>query len=415
MSPTPSRRLDVCLASYRFHPVYAGPAIRFKRYAPDLRKRGVDLRVFSGDFETVPVAGERPLEHGELLAPDAVDGIPVQRVHLSKGGSKRRLFTFYRELARHCAEGPGRPDVVQLLTVSTWASLWFRRLRRMGIPLVYTATMMPTSELPWYKRRFDRISTRWLDCIVVSTGVMRDAMGGDRSRVRLEVIPNGLDLERFRLLCDEEERCGVRRRLELDADAELVVFVGGFLNRRKGIDVLAEAWGHIASARPRARLVLVGMHVNELRPAGPQNAFLEGVRRSLAEAAGGLDRVTFTGPVDNVEEYLQVADVFVFPSRREGMPNVVPEAFGCGAASVLTPFEGLPEEFGRPGEHYVLSPRTPTDLAGAVTVLLASPDRRAALSRSARRWVEDNLDVARSLDRYADLYRELAERTGTTG
>ncbi|MDP2480423.1 MAG: glycosyltransferase, partial [Candidatus Palauibacterales bacterium] len=88
----------------------------------------------------------------------------------------------------------------------------------------------------------------------------------------------------------------------------------------------------------------------------------------------------------------------------------VPEAFGCGLASVMTPFEGLPQEFGRPGREYVLSPRTPEDLSGSVVALLESPERRGELGASARAWVEANLGVDRSLDRYADLYRELTER-----
>ena len=402
--------VDVLLAAFRFHPVYAGPAIRFKRYAPGLRDRGIDLGVFSAHLEDDDTVGSGSWSDGDLLDVDSVDGIPVQRVHVTDAGPKRQLVRYYRSLARHLEASAPRPDVVQLLTLTPWASPWYRNIRRMGLPLVYTSTMMPTPGLAWYKRRFDRIPLRWLDCVVVSTGVMRDAIGTPGARVRVEVIPNGLDLDRFRPPESADERRVERRRLGLDPAAELVLFLGGVLNHRKGVDVLAEAWGRIAEARPAARLVLVGPHADELRPAGPQAAFLDRVRRDLSSAPGGLERVVFTGPVDNVQDYLRAADVFVFPSRKEGMPNAVPEAFGCGLASVLTPFEGLPQEFGRPGREYVLSPRTPEDLSGSVVALLESPERRGELGASARAWVEANLGVDRSLDRYADLYRELTER-----
>jgi glycosyltransferase involved in cell wall biosynthesis len=118
-----------------------------------------------------------------------------------------------------------------------------------------------------------------------------------------------------------------------------------------------------------------------------------------------------TGEVSNVEEYLQAADIFVFPSRREGMPNVVPEAFASGTPTVLAPFVGLPEEFGRAGTHYVLANRTATDLADAIIALLASPQRREELAGEARRWVESKLDLERSLMLYASLYCEIAQRT----
>lgn len=411
MNAVPPPSVDVLLAAFRFHPVYAGPAIRFKRYVPGLRERGVNLRVFSAHLEDDERIGGGSIEDGQLLHPDNVDGISVQRVHVGDARPKRQLFRYYRALARYVGASEQRPEVVQLLTLTPWASFWYREIRRMGVPLVYTSTMMPTPGLAWYKRRFDRIPLRWLDCVVVSTGIMRDAMGKVPARLRVDVIPNGLDLDRFRPVESTGQRETTRRRLGLESCSELVLFLGGVLNHRKGVDVLAEAWRRIAIERPEARLVLVGPHADELKPAGPQATFLEGVRRSLASAPGGLDRVVFTGPVDNVQDYLRAADVFVFPSRKEGMPNAVPEAFGCGLASVLTPFEGLPEEFGRPGEEYLLSPRTPGDLSEAVIGLLESPQRQRALGAAARAWVEANLGLDRSLDQYADLYRDLSERS----
>jgi glycosyltransferase involved in cell wall biosynthesis len=127
--------------------------------------------------------------------------------------------------------------------------------------------------------------------------------------------------------------------------------------------------------------------------------------------ANAEDRVIFTGPVSNVEDYLRAADLFVFPSRREGMPNVVPEAMACALPVVSTPFIGLPAEFGDPGTHYVLSSWDPVELAGDVGRLLVNADKRYILGRNARYWVEQNLDVNQSLDRYTALYGELADRS----
>ena len=104
---------------------------------------------------------------------------------------------------------------------------------------------------------------------------------------------------------------------------------------------------------------------------------------------------------------MKACDFFVFPSQREGMPNVVPEAMATGLPSILTPFKGLPEEFGRPGEEYLLVERTPEELADALGRVLDDPELAARLGAKAREWVEDNLDVEDSLDAYARLYAEL--------
>ena len=232
---------------------------------------------------------------------------------------------------------------------------------------------------------------------------MRESLQAAGAGGRIEVIPNGVDLERFRPPADLDERYVLRERLRLPANAEIVTFIGGYLNHRKGVDLLADAWRAIASARPRAHLLLVGPTVDSFRAEDPQRAFLEAVHTSL-RASGAMDRVSITGAVGNVEEYLRAADVFVFPSRREGMPNVVLEAYASGVASVVCPFVGMSEEFGVPGEHYVLAEHDPADLARKMLGLLEDPRRREDLGNSARTWVSSGLTLNASLDAYRDLY-----------
>ena len=407
----------VCLASLRFHPDYAGPALRFRRYAPGLVARGVAMNVFSGSWPEVDAAGvarHDGIADGALLLPERVDSIPVQRVRLPAGASRRRMYlTYERALARYCLDT--RPDVIQLLSPTTTLIPRLARFRAAGIPLVYTHTMLDEADgsLRGRLRALHRtLPFRFMDCIVVSSGVMRDALRQDGVRGRIEVIPNGLDLKRFRPADSAAARAALRVRLGLPAEGELIVFVGGFLQHRKGIDVLADAWKLMARTRPGARLVLVGPTRNDLRPSDTQSEFLAGVMASL-EASGALERVIFTGAVEEVEAYLQAADLFVFPSRKEGMPNVVAEAFGCGAAAILAPFLGLPAEFGRPDHEFLLTAREPGALAEAMTHLLDRPAERERLAKSALAWARNHLDLERSLDRYAELYRELAARRGT--
>jgi glycosyltransferase involved in cell wall biosynthesis len=404
--------LHVCLGALVFYPQYAGPAVRFKRYAPGLRRLGVNLSVFSGIWEGTSTVVNGRGRHPTDSPIQVVDGIPIHGVRLPHGHGERSQALHARALARFCEHNPATVDVVQLLNLSPWSMEGLLRLRRAGIPVVLTRTML-TPPAQTFKqrlqRRYARLPYRFLDCVVVSSGVMRDSLRAAGIRGRVEVIPNGVDLGRFRPLPDEARRV-LRERLDLDPDGEIILFVGGFLAERKGVDVLAAAWKRIAHARPRASLVLVGPHVN---PAVESSiAFVREVKKTITES-GAEDRVVLTGEVNNVEEYLQVADVFVFPSRREGMPNVVAEAFASGLPTIMTPFVGLPAEFGQPDKHYVLVDRTASALSEAVTELLDDPTRRGQLAREARRWVEEELDLERSLRLYTSLYHEMA-RTGKT-
>jgi glycosyltransferase involved in cell wall biosynthesis len=191
--------------------------------------------------------------------------------------------------------------------------------------------------------------------------------------------------------------------LGLGAESEIVLFVGP-LTKRKGLDCLAAAWKRVARERPHAHLVLVGP---ERAPHAEGGSFGEWIRAQLGRGVGA-DRVTFAGRVSNVEEYLRAADLFVFPSRWEGMPNVVCEAFASGLACILTPFLGLPAEFGTPGEQYILVDHDPEHLGAAISTLLANPELRGTLGRAARAWAEDHLDREQSLDQWAALCRDVA-------
>lgn len=402
------REIDVCLASLLFHPAYAGPAVRFRRYAPGLAARGVRMRVFSSAFE------ESGFSPGALFPSDDVDGIEVQRVAVPTRGRDRTWLAYMRALTQYCRAPARRPDLVHLLGLWTWSPPWLLRLRAAGIPLVYTHTMMTGDAGPGrIKAAASLLPYRFVDRVVVSSSVMERELRESGVRAPIEVIGNGVDLRRFRPVESLQELQDLRIRLGLDPEAEIVVFIGGFLSERKGVDVLAEAWGEIAR-RPRAQLVLVGSHLDDMRPEGAQIAFLDRIQ-SLLDSSGARERLHITGPVDRVEDYIRAADLFVFPSRREGMPNVVLEAFACGIASILTPFEGLSEEFGRPGEHYLLSERTPQALANAVTKLLENPRRREQFATAGRRWAEAKLDVEFSLDRYTELYRTLSSRNRDPG
>jgi glycosyltransferase involved in cell wall biosynthesis len=283
----------------------------------------------------------------------------------------------------------------------------------MHIPLVYTHTLLgDLSARPWKRclqRLYWRVPFQLMDCVVVSSGVMRDALRHLGVTTRIEVIPNGLDLNRFRPVASLTQRSALRQQLGFDPTAELILFVGPIVSR-KGIEELVEAWSLLGPTRPRAKLILVGPRYDQNVPGLSHAAFQAKVEAAISRSGAG-DRVIFTDAVKNPETYFQIADVFVFPSRREGMPNVVLEAFGCGLASILMPFIGLPDEFGRPGEQYVLVERTPEALATAINVLLDDPAQRCRLGHQARKWVEGQMDIEKSIDDYATLYHELADRS----
>jgi glycosyltransferase involved in cell wall biosynthesis len=216
----------------------------------------------------------------------------------------------------------------------------------------------------------------------------------------IQVIPNGVDLRRFRPAASHHDKVSLRRQLDLHPDWDIILAVGPIIPR-KGVEAVVQAFVSICHYHPQARLILVGPRHDQTRAA--LSEFGRQLQHMIT-GAGAQDRVIFTGPVSNVQDYMQAADLLVFASRREGMPNVVPEAMACGLPVIITPFVGLPEEFGYPDTHYVLSDWAPETLRRDIYMLLKDRPRRSHLGCAARRWVEEHLDVEQSLTAYANMY-----------
>lgn len=409
--------IQLCIASHHFFPTHGGATLRFLGYAPGFRERGIAVRVVAGtpkERKLLAAEMRQPWYRspvGEILPIEVIDGTPIHRVRLPEEAGWRRSTVFNRALVHMCQQSDSRPDVVQLLSsLRPRSAPWLMRLRRLGISVAYAytlATELPPGVLKRTRKRWLlRFLYHQLDSIVVNNAVLRDLLLDLGVKTHIEVIPNGVNLKRFRTARNREERSALRSVLGV-ADKHRVITALGSVIPRKGSDFLLEAWIRLARKFPEAHLFFVG-------PVFDMNhSELGDFRRridALVAASGAADRVHFVGFVENVEDYLRASDVFVFSSLREGMPNVVLEAMASGLPTVMTPFMGLSEELGEPEHQYLLVERHPEALASAIARVLEEDGLRAALGERARLWVEETMDVERSLDRYAALYKRLADK-----
>ena len=129
-----------------------------------------------------------------------------------------------------------------------------------------------------------------------------------------------------------------------------------------------------------------------------------------SRALGLAPKITFAGWCDRaaIAERYRQADLFVFPSRDEGMPNVVLEAMASGLPIVATAIAGN-EELVREGVNgHLVPPDDAAALAAALARLIEQPDTRRAMGRASREIVEREYTWARVAACYLDLLRESA-------
>ena len=145
------------------------------------------------------------------------------------------------------------------------------------------------------------------------------------------IIKNGIDVDKF--FFNAEKRRYWREKLGYKD--ELVIGHVGRFSYQKNQAFLVEIFNKLLERRPGSRLLLVG--------DGEDKKSVE----QLVRDKGLVEKVTFTGSVNNVEDYLQAMDVFVLPSRFEGLPIVAVEAMSTGLMAVISdhvPSDGLSQD-----------------------------------------------------------------------
>jgi UDP-glucose:(heptosyl)LPS alpha-1,3-glucosyltransferase len=178
---------------------------------------------------------------------------------------------------------------------------------------------------------------------------------------RIRVIPNGIDLNRFKR--DTEAGLAIRREFSIPLDAKLLLFAGHEF-RRKG---LAHAIGALERLGPDVWLMVVGSD----NPAP---------YRKMATTSA--DRLVFAGSRTDMPAFYAAADAFVLPTAYETFSLVCMEAMACSTPVFATPVGGI-EDYLVDGVNGYQIKMDAEDIANKVAAAFAAPAVLARLSDGA--------------------------------
>jgi glycosyltransferase involved in cell wall biosynthesis len=372
---------------YTFPPLYGGAGRQALRLAAYLQRRGVSALVLTAR------------RHRGLPPKESLDGIPVVRLNVPGFRRLQPLFFFLSAscyLLRH-----GRLyDVYHIhgayLRVIPVVVVGRLLGKRTVVKMTSQGTDDPASTrgrrwgtlLLWALRRVDAV-------VSVSRDMSAVYRESDLPPAKLVEIPNGVLTDVF-CPATAGERPALRERLDLPRDAKIAVFVG-FVGYQKGTDTLLLAWERVIERRPESCLLLLG----PLREDAPEGS--PSVRALVARSP----RTILVGQNDNIHEYLKTSDVFVQPSRLEGLSNALLEAMSTGLACVASNIVGMGEAL-RHGHNGLLFPSGDAGaLSDSILELLADDDKRSKLGKQARETIMERFSIDTVADRYASLYTRL--------
>lgn len=358
----PKRR--ILLVNYEFPPLGGGAGTATKFHGWHLARFGHEVEVVTAAYS----GSKRVVRRGNLL----IRRIPALRRERGRSNPVE-MMSFVASAIPYLLFRPNRkPDVVvSYHSIPSGMAAYPISLLR-GVPHV---VLFRGGDVPgWLPGELETMHRRtlWLNRLIVHqatsahavSGGLRDLAQPSFPRADIGVLRNGVDTHHYRPPKDGREgRQGPVRLL-----------FAGRMTTQKGVDTLLQALGSDALRTLDWELELAG--------GGPQlEHFL-----SMAEELGIRDRINDRGWMErgDLRRLYQEADLFVFPSRYEGMPNVVLEAISCGLPIVGTRIAGI-EEILRDGKNgFFIDVDDTGGCASKIAMLVKDRELRLRMGETAR-------------------------------
>ena len=299
-----------------------------------------------------------------------------------------RLIHLYRQ---------EKPDAVHSFTPKAGLlCMMAAKIARMPVRIhTFTGLVWPTST--GIKRRIIRVTDK-LTCacathiIAEGQGVRSDLLNGDITHKPVEVLGygnvRGIDLNYWQPAAKAETKDNTTPSLRF-------IFVGRLVPD-KGINELIQAFQQILDIYPTCTLTLVGWYEDETPlPARTR------------QAIDTTSAIHYVGRQDDVRPFYQEADCLVFPSYREGFPNVVLEAGAMGLPAIVTDINGS-REIIRQGENgIIIPPRDAEQLLNAMRYMVEHPDERKHMADASRPLVATRFDQKYVRKCQIDYYKRI--------
>ena len=347
------------------------------------------LKELSQEYEVVAVSSPgEALDRVRQREGVRTIALPMER-HISLLKDLKSLWRMWRVLRRE------RPDMIHSMTpkagLMSMVGGWLA-----GVPVrvhTFTGLVWPTSTS--LKRRV-LMATDWLTCacathiIPEGEGVKSDLLSHHITRKPIKVLGygnvKGIDMDHFNPDAFKAE----------PHEGLTFVFVGRIV-RDKGINELVAAFDRLHKEHDCTRLVLVGPREDNLDPVLPETL-------QRIHLGDGIESV---GGQKDVRPFYAQADALVFPSYREGFPNVVIEAGAMSLASIVTDINGS-REIIIDGQNGIIVPSQDEEaLYQAMKRFVEHPDEVEKMAANARPLIASRYEQGYVRQCLYDFYKEI--------
>lgn len=236
------------------------------------------------------------------------------------------------------------------------------------------------SECSEKRREFIKKVLQKADAFVVVAPYLRDIFKDIVKEEKIIVLPNAIEIP---------------ENVSKEYKEQNLLFLGR-LCKEKGINELLEAVKELKNDFPKLQLYLGGVWVEEE---------LEKKSEECKEF------VHYLGWIDAKEkkEYLQKCNLFVLPTYFEGLPMSLLEGMAYGCACVATEVGGIPQVMTNRKDGLMIPAKNVKALKDAIRELLGKPDLQKEIGMNARKTVESNYEIGKSVSKLVEIYKHLCD------
>lgn len=303
-------------------------------------------------------------------------------------------------LLRHC-----RPKYVQSYTPKAGLiTMIASRLARIPIR-IHGIVGMPLMEARGFKRYLMRLAEKvtYANATILTTNSfgLKAFIHSTLTHRQVEVIGNGsingVDMNHYKPGFGDS---GIRKDLGIPVSNTVFIYAGRLVPD-KGTTELIQAFLNLADTRHDIDLLLVGDEESELTPL-PQETVV------AIDSAPNIHKIEWQA---DIRPFLSIADIFVLPSYREGLPNSLLEAGAMALPSIVTDINGCNEVIENGVNGFLIPPKEMQSLSNSMLYILSSDIDPNAMGQAARKLVAEKYSQDLFWHELLFFYRNLGDKT----
>ncbi len=303
----------------------------------------------------------------------------------------------------------GFPKVIDYRVISKFKAFWklFNLVSQYQIDIIHTdgprntfyagiVAKLKSIPMIWHVRasnqdHYDQILYSLSSKIILVADALRSRFKFSNHARKFITIHNGVDLSKFR---PQEQNETIRKKYKIGKN-ELLIAVTARIEKLKGQKYLIEACSKLQNKIPHFRILLAGEVTD--------SSYLKECQDKAAEF-GIKDSVLFVGQINNVDQILNAADIFVLPSLFEAFPRSIIEAMGAGKPVIVTNVGGCIEAVENNVSGFIVSAKDSDAMANKIFLLAKDENLRDKMGIEARHRAVEMFDIQDNVKKTEKLY-----------